>query len=98
MTITEFVRELLNDSDMQEAFAQDPDGAMAKAGLSHLEQALIWSRDRARIGAAIGQDHSCGGPGRPPPPWPTTQLKIDAVELAAGDARTVTLFIAGHWF
>lgn len=76
MALSDFVRELMSDPDLQEAFAKDPDGVMAAAGLSDEEQRRIWSREREQISAPMEENHRPGGP---PPPWPSSQLKIDSI-------------------
>lgn len=56
----EYIRKLSEDPSLREAHKDDPEGSMAKAGLSEEDKKVIQSGDEGKIRAHMG-DHSPPG-------------------------------------
>ena len=54
--LSSFLTALSEDRQLQDAYAQDPDGTMREAGLSDDSISILLSRDLGRIKAALEKE------------------------------------------
>src|SRR3569833_36602 len=54
-TLLQYLAALANDPSAQQAFGDDPEGALAKSGLSDQDQAVLRTRNSGLIQAIAGQ-------------------------------------------
>ncbi|HEY6035714.1 MAG TPA: hypothetical protein VIV58_15675, partial [Kofleriaceae bacterium] len=54
-TLLQYLAALANDPSAQQAFGDDPEGALAKSGLSDQDQAVLRTRNAGLIQAIAGQ-------------------------------------------
>jgi len=54
--LSSFLTALSEDRQLQDAYAQDPDGTMREAGLSDDSISLLLSRDLGKVKAALEEE------------------------------------------
>ncbi|WP_437727594.1 MULTISPECIES: hypothetical protein [unclassified Sorangium] len=96
-----FIADLARDPNLQAAFSEDPERAMAQAGLSDEQKALLRTRDPKRIADAVAQEVEAL-PIRSVSPvvnWIGPVLHVTAVEPNSGvHGQEVKTVVYGTYF
>lgn len=87
MSLIIFLADLMRDPQRQEAFARDPRRLMKQSGLDDAEIELVWSEDKAGIGAAVAQELADFASAQRLP-YPSSTVKVTAISPASAAAGT----------